>query len=90
MGMTRDWRFEMYTQIIDPLGPIKYEPPELVRFIAVLPEIANRLEAVETYLTSGAKQPFVRAADRLGSEGVEQMLQAMTKRLESIEQRLTK
>jgi hypothetical protein len=72
MGFSSNWRFEVYTPV-DPFGPIKYEPPELPRIIAVLPELASRLEAVEAYLASGSKQPFIRAADRLGGEAIAQM-----------------
>ena len=96
MGLTRDPLFEVYTQTLnwkDIIGPIKYEPPELIRFISVIPEIAARIEGIETYLASGAKQPFVRASERLGAEGMAQMqrsVETMTKRLDSIEQQLSK
>lgn len=79
MGMTPDWRYEVYTPIRDVIGPPKYEPPELTRLIAVLPELFERLGAIETHLASGGKQPFVRAADRL---------EIAMKRLEALEQQL--
>jgi hypothetical protein len=68
----------------------KLEPDPFSRFLTVLPEIAARLEAVETHLASGGKQPFVRAADRFGGEQLQQTLETISKRLERVEQQLTK
>jgi hypothetical protein len=91
MGLTRDPLFELYTPILNWRDWPKFEPVELTRVIAVLPELAVRLEAIETHLASGGKQPFVRAADRLGGEGIAQMqraLETMTKRLDTVEEQL--
>jgi hypothetical protein len=81
MGMnpTADWRFEVYTPVRDPFGPIKYDAHDWSRLAAVLPEFFDRLVAIETHLASGSKQPFVRAVDRL---------EVMTKRLDALEQQL--
>ncbi|MFO1499300.1 MAG: hypothetical protein U1G07_13040 [Verrucomicrobiota bacterium] len=91
MGLTRDPLFEVYTPIFNWRDWVKYEPPELTRLVSVLPEIASRLEAVETHLASGGKQPFVRGADRIGGDGVAQLqrsLEAVANRLDKVEQRL--
>ena len=89
IGSSTNPRFELYSQFLDPFGPIKYDEMALSRVIAVLPELAGRLEAIETHLASDNKQPFVRAADRVGTEGIARSLEAVTKRLDSIEQRLS-
>jgi hypothetical protein len=91
MGMRPDFRYEYYQPVYDPYGPIKYDHPDWTRLIAVLPELILRIDTIETHLASGSKQPFIRAADRPGSEGVAQMqraLETVTKRLEAIEQQV--
>lgn len=88
MGMTTNPIFEVYTPVFDRFGPYKYDALEWSRFISVLPELATRIDAIETHLASGGKQPFVRGADRLGVEGIARTLELVTKRLDAIEQRL--
>jgi hypothetical protein len=74
---------------------VKREPPdELIRgyLETILPEMARRIEQVETFLERGMPtgQAFVRASERpsVGSEALSQAIEPLLLRLDRIEQKL--
>jgi hypothetical protein len=67
--------------------PPKYEPPEIAWVNYVLPEVLQRVQAIETHLAEGAKTPFVQASNRFagGRLDTSEILHGLHSRLEAIE-----
>ena len=69
----------------NPIDPVKYEPPDLIRNLHVLEE---RLKNIEEHLVAGGQQAFVRIAERPAIDSHTAILRGLHRRLEALEERL--
>lgn len=87
-----------YPDLRDPFGPIKYDVYEAIleSYAQVLPQVAQRIEAIEEHLEKGVAEgrSFVRSAERpdVGGEafeGLNETMKLMGERLDRIENALS-
>lgn len=80
--------------ILDKYGPVKYDAFEqlLTTYLTVLPEVAERIDAIEQHLEKGIQEgrSFIRSEERpdVGAgayENLPQALELINKRLDQIE-----
>lgn len=51
---------------LDPLGPVKYDVADrlIQSYLELLPQVGQRIEAIEDHLEKGSGEPFVRPTER--------------------------
>lgn len=82
--------------ILDPLGPVKYDAYEgiLRSYLEALPQVAQRIDAIETHLESAEGKPFIRPAQRpeVGAGvvgGLAETVRLLDQRLAKLESKLS-